>query len=113
VVIKQERGKKMSIKELAFKTALLFKFLPNVKRVEIYGDSNLDILCYVLVLSQTNEKYGKQILLYALIQSNFHLAAFRQIEEFSFINYTEIYAEDMAISKRSKNIITFRLDFLA
>jgi hypothetical protein len=101
-VIKQGRERKMSIKELAFKTALLLKFLPNVKKVEIYGDSNLDILCYVLVLSQTNEKYGKQISLYALIHFNLHLAAFRQIEEFSYINYTNIYAEEMAISKRSK-----------
>jgi hypothetical protein len=70
VVIKEGRGRKMETKELAFKTALLFKFLPNVKKVKIYGDSDYDILCYVLVLSQTNEKYGRKF--YALSQSNFN-----------------------------------------
>jgi hypothetical protein len=59
VVIKKGREKKMSTKEFVFKTALLLKFLPNVKSAEICGESNFDILCYVLVLSQTNEKYGK------------------------------------------------------
>jgi predicted metal-binding protein len=60
VIIEGFNKKTIDFKEFAFVMSLMLKFLPNVKNIEIRTKSDIDILYYLLVLSQTDEKYGKQ-----------------------------------------------------
>jgi hypothetical protein len=52
-----------------FRLALLMKYLPNAKHIQIISNDLMDILCYLLVLPQTDEKYGKLQILFAPILS--------------------------------------------
>jgi hypothetical protein len=45
------------------------KYLPNAKHIQIISSDLMDILCYLLVLPQTDEKYGKLQTLFAPVLS--------------------------------------------
>jgi hypothetical protein len=58
-----------TLKQIMFRLALLMKYLPNAKHIQIISSDLMDILCYLLVLPQTDEKYGKLQILFAPILS--------------------------------------------
>jgi hypothetical protein len=53
-----------TLEQIMFRLALLMKYLPNAKRIQIISNDLMNILCYLLVLPQTEEKYGKLQILF-------------------------------------------------
>jgi hypothetical protein len=88
--------------------ALLMKYLPNVKHIQVIHKDLMNILCYLLVLPQTDEKYGKLQIHFTPVLSIFtilnlieFIATFKQLETIT-LQHDEIPETEITISKRGE-----------